>query len=149
MTKKIDFNLLFKVISVLSLSLMVLLVFVNVLMRYFLNSGLPWSEELARICFVYTVCFGIVIGVKEKNHLKVDIITNILPVKINKIISIFSNCICMGVMGVLFVGAYNLIMLTYDQQMPATKLSSAWLYFAPAFAASIYFCSAIKNTIKP
>ncbi|WP_080755509.1 TRAP transporter small permease [Aeromonas hydrophila] len=149
MTKKIDFNLLFKFLSVLSLNLMVLLVFINALMRYFFNSGLPWSEELARICFVYTICFGIVIGVKEKNHLKVDIITNILPVKINRIISIVSNCICIGVMGILFFGAYDLIILTYDQQMPATKLSSAWLYACPAFAASIYFCSAIKNIIKP
>ncbi len=42
-----------KLLAIIALSTMIILVFFNAVLRYFFDSGIAWSEEFARICFVY------------------------------------------------------------------------------------------------
>lgn len=44
-----------KMLAVIALVTMILLVFFNAMLRYFFDSGIAWSEEFARICFVYMI----------------------------------------------------------------------------------------------
>ena len=50
----------------------VLLSFVQVVARYVLLISTPWTEELARLCFVWAVFLGAAIGVKRNLHTRVD-----------------------------------------------------------------------------
>ena len=52
--------------------LMVLFVFLNVVLRTFFNSGLTWSEELARYLFVYVTYIGAISAMHSNAHLGVD-----------------------------------------------------------------------------
>ena len=60
----------------LSLAGMVLAVFLNVLLRYFFNTGLAISEELSRLLFVWLVCIGAVLALAEGKHLGFDMVTS-------------------------------------------------------------------------
>ena len=51
----------------------------NSVLRYFFDSGIAFSEEFSRICFVYMIFFGIILVAKDKAHLTVDIIISALP----------------------------------------------------------------------
>ncbi|WP_129582271.1 TRAP transporter small permease, partial [Rodentibacter caecimuris] len=66
-------------ISMLALIIMISLVFFNSLLRYFFDSGIAFSEEFSRICFVYMIFLGIILVAKDKAHLTVDIVTSSLP----------------------------------------------------------------------
>ncbi len=55
--------------------------FVQVLARYVLQVSTPWTEELARLCFVWGVFFGAAIGVKRNLHTRVDFIFVRLPAR--------------------------------------------------------------------
>ncbi|MBF4102380.1 TRAP transporter small permease subunit [Gallibacterium anatis] len=51
-------NKLFNGIQILlglMLAIMIALVFLNVILRFFFNSGLVWSEELSRYVFVMSI----------------------------------------------------------------------------------------------
>ena len=52
--------------------LMVLFVFLNVVLRTFFNSGLTWSEELARYLFVYVTYIGAISAMHSTAQLGVD-----------------------------------------------------------------------------
>lgn len=70
-----------KFLSILALISMIILVFFNAVLRYFFDSGIAWSEEFARICFVYMIFLGIILVAKERGHLTVDIVISALPAK--------------------------------------------------------------------
>lgn len=55
------------------------LVVVNVITRYVFRTGIPWSEEFATGCFVWTVFVGSAACYKRRAHVGVDIIVNRLP----------------------------------------------------------------------
>ncbi len=137
-----------KILAIIALLLMVGLVFFNALLRYFFDSGIAWSEEFARICFVYMIFLGIVLVAKEKGHLTVDILISALPPKFQLACLIISDLLILTAMSFITIGAYQLMLLTFDQKMPATGISSAFLYIAAIISALSYFGIVMVNFIK-
>ncbi len=69
----------------------VVLVFVQVVMRYLFHNSLYWSEELARYVFLWFSWIGTSFAVKEKAHLKVTMLADRLggmPKKILELVSL-------------------------------------------------------------
>lgn len=134
-------------LSILALVIMISLVFFNSVLRYFFDSGIAFSEEFSRICFVYMIFFGIILVAKDKAHLTVDIIISALPEQYRKIVLIVAN-ICLIAMIFIAYGALQLMSLTYTQQMPATGISSSFLYLAAVISAISYFFIVMFSMIK-
>ncbi|SMP53313.1 TRAP transporter small permease [Anoxynatronum buryatiense] len=61
-----------------ALSVMVIVIFSQVVMRYVFNNSLSWSEEFARYLFVWFSWMGVSAGVKGKEHLKVELLAEAL-----------------------------------------------------------------------
>ncbi len=136
------------IMAIAALMAMVLLVFVNVALRYVLNSGLPWSEEVARLCFVWVVFFGIILAAKEKSHLAVDIVSANLSPKISLYLSYVTRLITLFLMLALIIGGVKLMMLTYNQGLPASGISTAYLYLAGVFGAAVFLIMTFYSFIK-
>lgn len=66
------------VITGATLTLCVVLVNVNVLMRYIFKAPLPWGEEVVTSLFVWTVFIGSAYAHRKHSHLGVDIVVNLL-----------------------------------------------------------------------
>lgn len=64
--------LVLKAAIALLLAGMVVLVFGNVVLRYALNTGITYSEELSRTFFVWLTFLGAVVAMREHAHLGVD-----------------------------------------------------------------------------
>lgn len=56
-----------------------LLVLLNVIFRYFLNSGIYWSEEVATSCFVWSVFIGAAGAYRTGAMLGIDLLVNKFP----------------------------------------------------------------------
>jgi TRAP-type C4-dicarboxylate transport system permease small subunit len=77
------------IITCVTLTLCTIVVNANVLMRYFLKRPLYWSEEVATGLFVWTVFIGSAYAYRKHAHLGVDILINILPEKLLRLLWIF------------------------------------------------------------
>ncbi|MGI6792628.1 TRAP transporter small permease, partial [Aminivibrio sp.] len=53
---------------------MVILIFSNVFMRYVLNSGIPWSEEVSIVIVVWFTFISLALGVKHRLHISLCIL---------------------------------------------------------------------------
>ncbi|MDU8925582.1 TRAP transporter small permease [Pasteurellaceae bacterium LIM206] len=137
-----------KILAIIALISMISLVFFNALLRYFFDSGIAWSEEFARICFVYMIFLGIVLVAKEKGHLTVDILISALPTKFQLVCLFISDLLVLAAMSFITIGAYQLALLTFDQKMPATGIPSAFLYLAAIISALSYFGIVLVNLVK-
>ncbi|BCV24202.1 TRAP transporter small permease [Gelria sp. Kuro-4] len=118
--------------TVLAISLAVISVvtFAEVVSRYFLHFSIPWSMDVVRIAFVYCVLFGAVAGVRNKAHLNIDVLLVNLSPSLRRYADLFIN-LCIGfffvaltVLGVQFVGQAG------TQTMPYTLLPMRYLYAA-------------------
>ena len=84
------------IFGTLTTVLLVALMFIQVVSRYVFNYALPWTEELAIICFVVSVYFGCALAVTRDQHLKIDLFLHYMPFKVKKVLAIASNICFIG-----------------------------------------------------
>lgn len=89
------------------MGIMVLLTFVNVVLRYLFNASLIWALEVVLMLFAWMVLLGISYGIKKTTHLGVDALTNVLPKGPKKIALVVSAVICVIYAALLMKGAYD------------------------------------------
>lgn len=63
-----------EVVMVLCLAAMCLMVFGNVVLRHFFNSGVNVAEELSRFMFIWLTFLGAIVAMREGGHLGVDVL---------------------------------------------------------------------------
>jgi TRAP-type C4-dicarboxylate transport system permease small subunit len=123
-----NFYRLLEAIMVVCMAVMFVLVFINVMMRIFLNSGLDISEELPRFAYVWMTFLGAVIGVHKHSHLGVDMLITVLPM--------FGRKVCWGISQII-MALCSLYMLygTWLQHeiisinaSPVMQVSLVWVY---------------------
>ena len=89
------------------LGLMVIITFINVVLRYGFNTGLIWGLEATSFLFAWLVLFGVSYAVKVTAHLGVDAILNILPRGARRALGLVSALICVAYAALLMKGAWD------------------------------------------
>jgi TRAP-type C4-dicarboxylate transport system permease small subunit len=112
----------------LFLALMGILVFSNVVLRYFFNSGLTWAEEMSRFLFVWVVFLGAIGALKDNNHLGFSTLVQALPPVLKKLCYLVSNILMMLCLWALFEGSLNMTLLTTDNLSPSMGVPLAFMY---------------------
>lgn len=88
------FNKFEEIVLVSSLVLNVIIVFMQVIMRYFFNTSLTWSEELSRYIFIWQVWLGSSIAFVDNQHIRVDLIFSIFKSENSqKVLHLINNII--------------------------------------------------------
>jgi len=112
----------------LLLAVMCILVFGNVVLRYFFNSGITWSEEMARFMFVWLIFLGAILGLKDNEHLGVDMLVKKVSPKFKKILYVICNLLILYSLILLLNGSWKLTLLSVDSVAPATGLPYSYFY---------------------
>jgi len=79
------------------LSLVVVLVIVNVIMRYVFSRTISWGEEATTIAFVWCVFLGSAACFRRKRHIGIDIIVERLPLFLRRVARVLAD-LCVLVM---------------------------------------------------
>ena len=103
------------------------LVVINVFLRYFMKTGLYWSEEVATICFVWSVFIGAAASYKRGQHIGVDIIVNKLPKTIRNIVIILVDLILILLNGYITYIGVIYISRSYIKPTAVLGISSAYV----------------------
>jgi TRAP-type C4-dicarboxylate transport system permease small subunit len=77
--KWLDENLEEQLMSV-ALWAIVVIMGIQVIMRYGFKSSLAWSEEVSRYLFIWMVFIGISYGIKKESHMRIDMLEHFVPV---------------------------------------------------------------------
>lgn len=118
-------------ILVLLISLTVIIIFLQVVMRYVFGNSLPWSEELARYLFIWMIYIGVSYGVKRRKHLNVDSFAMLFQKKGKAVIGIISNSLFLIFALIMTYFSFN-IMAEITRESAALQIPMEWVYAAPA-----------------
>ncbi|MCG9714217.1 TRAP transporter small permease [Shewanella insulae] len=97
---------------------MTLLVFVEVIARFFFNTGFLWIQELTLTICGWFVLFGMSYGVKIGAHIGVDAFVKKLPAKGRKYTALLAVAICLVYCGMFLVGSWDYLAKMYQIGVP-------------------------------
>lgn len=129
--KWLDEHLEEVLIGIFSL-IMVVVIALQIFMRYVMDNSLSWSEELARYCFIWLVYLGISLAVKKGRHMSVEILLVVLKGKAKIILNIISNLLFLSfaLFAVFYGYEISVKLLTWGQSSPALNLPVGLVYLA-------------------
>lgn len=113
---------------VAALSLMVILVFGNVVLRYLFSTGINASEEVSRFLFVWLTFLGSIIAFRDNEHLGVDTLVKHLPTRLKKFVLFISNVLMLFLCALIGQGSWKLTVLNLHTKAPATGLPLSVMY---------------------
>lgn len=116
------------VVMAVSLAIMAILVFGNVVLRYLFNSGITWSEEMSRFLFIWLIFLGAIGALKDHEHLGVDMLVKRLPPLGKKIVFVLTNGLILYVLWLVLDGSWKMTLINIDSKAPATGLPLGYVY---------------------
>lgn len=122
-------------LTAISLAVMVVLVFGNVVMRYGFNSGITMSEELSRWLFVWLTFLGAIVAMQEGAHLGSDTLVSRLPLAGKKIFMVVGHVLMLFVCWLLFKGSYEQAVINLETTSAVMEASMAIFYGCGMVAA--------------
>ncbi len=91
----------------ITLGLMTLITFANVLVRYLGNGNILWALETTVFLFAWLVLIGASYAVKKNLHMGVDILVGLLPASIARLVSLVAVLACLVFTGLVLYGAFE------------------------------------------
>ena len=68
-----------KWLIIAAMAVMIVVVSVQVALRYALNTSLDWSDEVSRMLFVWCMFLAIPLGIREGAHVGIELLVGHLP----------------------------------------------------------------------
>ena len=102
----------------LLISLMTLLVFGEVIARFFFNTGFLWIQELTLTFCGWFVLFGMSYGVKVGAHIDVDAFVSTLSPGPKRLVALFASTLCVIYCGMFLKGSWDYLSQMYQIGLP-------------------------------
>ncbi|MGR6981154.1 TRAP transporter large permease subunit [Testudinibacter sp. P27/CKL/0425] len=99
----------------------------QIVARQIFDSPLIWSEELARLLFIYVAMLGISMATRSQQHVYIDFVTNFMPPAVRKAVNSFVQLVIFACIFLFFHLGLN-VFLDANFEMVSLGISEKWLY---------------------
>ncbi len=127
---------------------MIAVVTAQVLWRYVFDNSLDWTEEFSRHVFVWMTFVGAALAIKEGTHIRVSILGDMLPAKLQKCLaSAYLLLIAIFLGAIVFFG-FQQVKLTAGQRTSGLDLPLNYVLYASLPVASLFgIWFAMRNAV--
>ena len=151
MLKVIDtvYGALAKVIQyvvLILLALMVIIVFSNVVSRYYLQVSLAWSEEIARFMLVWLVFLGSFLAYIHDEHLGLDILVKKFPPTLRKAVAVCANLLVIFALYAVMEGGYLMMMANFDWLSASAEIPQGYVYLVIPLSCGLMILQTVLKT---
>jgi TRAP-type C4-dicarboxylate transport system permease small subunit len=112
----------------LLLGVLTVSVFLQVLVRFVLKYPLPWTEEVARLSFVYSIFVGATLAVRENDHISVDVVLAVLPHAAARGVRLAGRALVAVFLGAMIWQGIAFVAATGVQMTPVLQVPFRHLY---------------------
>ncbi len=140
-------NRIEEIVLVALFSAMVLIIFVQVIMRK-ANHSLYWSEELGKFLFVWISWLGISIAQRKGEHIKITMLTDRLPYRAAQVCNIVSDIIVILICAVTFYYGVSLVISQWTSPYAGIKISTSWGYLAVVLGCALMMLRCVGSIVE-
>ena len=115
-------------IAMVMLLAMVVIVFLNVVLRYGFKSGIHWAEEISLVIVIWFTFISMALGVKENLHINISVLPSKLPKKFFLILDVVKDLLEILIGVILVIYGWRLTLNGARSFLPATQIPNSINY---------------------
>lgn len=119
---------LVKWLLVAMLIAMTVVLFAQIVFRYFFEMPLVWSEEMALVLMLWITFLGAALLLESKEHISIDFLVYMMPESPRQVIEIVGAVLMLIFNIALTYGSYLVVEATVNSITPGMKISVGWHY---------------------
>ena len=128
--------------ALLSIGAMLLLAMVGVVSlqivyRYVLDNPLVWTEEAARLIFIWLVFLGSAYAASSSSHLRLDLFGDNAPRRLRSFAALAGGVGAVIYSAIVVYSGWKIVELTASRSLPGTGLSYVWFHAAAPIGAAL------------
>jgi TRAP-type transport system small permease protein len=142
---------LFATGALISLGSMIIVVGIQVFSRFLMESTPHWTEEAARIFFIYSVAFGTGTGIRNGDFIRLNLIGKYLSPAPGRFLDLVTDIVIIAFSVILIIHSMRFVRLGMDEQSPALEISMGFVFVSMVIiglAIFIFTLENLSNTIK-
>jgi TRAP-type C4-dicarboxylate transport system permease small subunit len=132
-------------LAALMLLAIVIIVLLNVFLRYFLHIGLGWTEEAARFLLITMTFVAAAAAVKEWGHFRLLIATKWMSPRALAVVQIFSILVVLVMAAILIRYGIAITQVSWSQTSPTMEWQMGYLYSIVPASGVIMFVFALEH----
>lgn len=114
-------------------------IFMEVVRRSVLSYSSIWAEEVARYAFIYVAYIGASAAIKERAHIRIDIILHLFSPRMKALVFIFGDFVALilAVLAIYMSMESVLTSIHFGSVTHGLRISQAWFLAAVPFGFSL------------
>lgn len=136
-----------EVFLAVTLTIMVIAVFSNVVLRYAFDTGFVLYEELSRLLFVWLVCVGTALAAYEGKHLNFTLLIDRVGPRIRTFLYYLAHLIGAIVLGMVIKGSWDQVWAGMQSFSPVMGYPLALAAAATLFMACVMELLLVKEIL--
>lgn len=128
----------------------VIVIFVEVVRRFVLQYSSLWGEETARYAFIYLVWIGAAVAVKERAHIRIDVITHYLPPRGVAAIYIIGDILTAILAGFAIYWSMDPVLVSwkYGNVTDGLRIVRVWFLVAVPLGFSLMMVRVVQSILR-
>lgn len=141
-------NNIIKYVAYSTFLLLAVLVFAQVVTRFVISYPLAWTEEISRYLTVYIVFLGSALAMRQRLHIAIDFLPEIVSAVNKKRLNMVILVICAVFFTALTYFGTVLTVTVAEQSTPTLQFSMAWAYAAIPLGSFMMLLNTIANILE-
>ena len=131
-------------------SFIVMVIFVEVIRRFVLSYSSVWGEETARFAFIYLVWIGAASAVRERAHIRIDVLIHYLPPRGAAAIYMFGDLItaALACMAIYWSMDPVLVSLRFGSVTDGLRISQVWFLSAVPLGFTLVMLRLLQSMVR-
>lgn len=127
----------------------VAVIFIEVVRRFIFNYSSIWGEETARYAFIYLVWIGAAAAVRDRAHIRIDVLLTLLPPRVRAALFLLGD-VLMGVFAVIvfhFSLKFFMTSIQFGSVIEGLRIMRAWVLFAVPFGFGLVLLRILQSIV--
>ncbi len=124
--------------------------FVEVVRREVFSYSSIWGEEMVRYSFIYLAWIGASAAVKERGHIRIDVILNYLPNRVKTLFYMFGDVVMLIVALIALYWSWETVHVSwkFGSVTHGLRISQVWFLFAVPFGFALVTFRLVQSFLR-
>ena len=124
--------------------------FIEVVRREVFSYSSIWGEEIVRYSFIYLAWIGAAAAVKERGHIRIDVLMNYVGPKVKALLYIFGDIVMFGVAIIAVYWSFEAVHVSYEfgSVTHGLRVSQVWFLSAVPIGFALVILRLVQSLLR-
>jgi TRAP-type C4-dicarboxylate transport system permease small subunit len=114
-------------ILVVLLATMIVLAFMQIVLRNGFDTGFTWADSLLRVMVLWIALIGAMVASRQRQHINIDVISRFLPATARRISQVVTSLFAAGICLILARYTFSFVQMEYESPSMAFAHVPTWV----------------------